>query len=229
MKAPLMALLLGACTVAPAWAERQYNEVNFGVTVQQAIANDEMQATLTKSAEHATTKALANTLNTNVNKALALAKKYPNVKVTTGRQHSHPRYDNKGKMVGFSGSVSINVQSQDFEQVGEFIAEVQQFMVLDGVDFGVSQEVQQATAKALKLELIKKFNDEANLTAQAFGAKSYKLIKVNFNEDARHYAQPMMMRAMSASVAEAKVAVQEFAGGDSQLEYGATGSIELVY
>lgn len=229
MKKLLIATALSACAVLSVNAQdRQYNEVHFSVNVQKQVANDELHASLSKTFEHTQAKTLANTLNSTANKVLALAKKYPNVKVATGHQHSYPRYDNKGKMNGFVGSVALKVQSQDFEQASEFIAEAQSLMTLGDLTFQVSDKTQQAMQNSLKLELIQKFNEEAKTTAQAFGAKNYKLIKVNLNgnEQNQYYHAPM---AMAVSQSSSKATPQEFVGGDSYLQYNATGSIELVY
>lgn len=229
MKKFLLPSLLAFGLASPVMAEQNYNQVSFEVSVEQMVANDELRATLTKSAESATAKGLANTLNTATNKALSLAKKYPNIKVGTGYGHTYPRYDNKGKIKGFAGSASINVESQDFEQASDFIAEVQTFMTLNNLDFGVSDETQKQVENTLKQELIKKFNDEAKLTSQAFGAKSYKLVQVDLNGGGRYTVSPMMGMAVAEAAADAKAVAQEFQGGDSRISHHARGSIELVY
>lgn len=228
MKKSVCAIIAAFCASSPVLAQQPtYNEVSFDVSIQKTVANDELQATLTKSAEHSTAKALANSLNTASNKALELAKKYPNIKVSTGYHHSYPRYDNKGRIKGFTGSASVNVQSQDFEQASEFIAEAQSFMTLDGLNFGVSDKTKKAMEKDLKRELIQNFNNEAKSTAQAFGAKNYKLVKVNLSGGGNYYIPPVA-RTMDAQ-AKAVAAAPELSGGDSQITYSASGSIELVY
>lgn len=232
MKKFLLSALMGAVAIgvaSPAMAEQRYNQVSFEVSVEQMVANDELRATLTKSAESATAKGLANTLNTATNKALSLAKKYPSIKVSTGYGHTYPRYDNKGKIKGFAGSASINVESQDFEQASDFIAEVQTFMTLNNLDFGVSAQTQKQVESTLKQELIKKFNDEAKLTSQAFGATSYKLVQVDLNGGGRYTVSPMMGMAVAEATTDAKAVAQDFQGGDSRISHHARGSIELVY
>lgn len=224
-----MVSALMAGLVMPAQAERDYNQVSFEVSVEQMVANDELRASLTKTAESTTAKGLANSLNTATNKALNLAKKYPNIKVSTGHTHTYPRYDNKGKMNGFSGSASINVESKDFEQAGEFIAEVQTFMNLNGLDFVVSDEKQKQVEQALRRELIKKFNDEAKLTSQAFGATSHKLIQVELNGGGRYGITVSPMMAVTQSARKESAVAQDFQGGDSRISHTARGSIELVY
>lgn len=222
----LAVLGLGA-TALNAHAQN-YNQIGFEVEVVRNVANDELTATLTKSADHANAKTLANTLNSTANKALTLAQKYPNVQITTGRHHTYPRYDNKGKMNGFTGSASVNIKSQNFEEASELIAELQGFMSLENLDFGVSQSTQKAMEIELQKETIKKFSDEARTISHAFGANSYHIVKVDLsNHSGGVSISPMMGYAMDAA-AESKVAAQIYEGGESRISYGARGVIELV-
>lgn len=222
---PLMASL---GLVAPITHAQNYNQVSFEVEVSQTVSNDELTATLTKSAEHADSKILANTLNTTTNKALALAQKYPNVKATTSRHHTYPRYDNKGKINGFTGSSSIKITSQNFGEASELIAKLQEFMQLENLNFGVSESTQKALENELKLQTISKFSNEAQTITRAFGASDYKIVTVDLSNHRGHITvSPMMGRAMDSS-AELKVAPQHYESGESQITYGARGVIELL-
>lgn len=230
MKKFALPLLLGLGITTLTTHAQEYNQIGFEVEVAKTIANDELTATLTKSASNANAKALATTLNTTTNKALELAKKYPNVKITTGRHHTYPRYDNKGKMNGFTGSSSVNIKSQNFEEAGEFIAELQAFMTLENLDFGVSESTQRAVENELKTQTIDKFGEEARTISRAFGASNYKIVRVDLNNSSSHISvSPMMGFASYDAAAKAESATpQQYEGGESRLTYGARGVIELV-
>ena len=54
-----------------------YDQLTFETQVKEDIANDEVRASLYKKAQASDAKALATTLNTSINRALAIAKRYP--------------------------------------------------------------------------------------------------------------------------------------------------------
>lgn len=228
MKA-LLPLLLSTVLITPAFAQTlAYNQVSFATETAKTINNDELVATLTKNAQAPTAKEIGNTLNKTINQAITLSKKYPNVQVSTGHQHTYPRYNNSGKIIGQTGSVSLNIKSQDFEQASDFIAELQAFMTVDNVSFQVSETTHNAHKKAMMSQAIQQFQDEARQISQTFGAKNYKIVKVELNH-ARIEPNRYEVEAMAVSAnASAKVASQNFEAGDSRISYHVAGVIELV-
>ncbi len=229
IKLPLLLSLGMAGASMQVHAAENYNQVSFGVEVVKNVANDELTATLTKSTDHANAKTLANTLNTTTNKALSIAQKYPNVKVTTGRHHTYPRYDNKGKINGFTGSSSVNVQSQNFEEASELIAELQQFMTLENLNFSVSESTQKSVENELKTQTIQKFSTEAKEISHAFGVSDYKLVRVDLNNTyGGIQVRPMMMKDYAVAEAASSPIPQAYEGGESRLTYSAQGVIELI-
>lgn len=220
---PLLATLLSVLSV-PALAD---NQISFNTQIEKTLANDELQATLSKTAQATDVKTLANTLNTAMNYATTMAKKYPNVKVATGRQHTYPRYNSAGKIIGHTGEASINITSQDFAQASELIAELQESMSIDSLEFGVSDATKKAHKKAIMSEAIAEFKDEASFISKQFGASDYKLVKVELNHASitSHYERPV---AMMAEASSRKVAEQSFEAGDSRISYQIAGVIELV-
>lgn len=228
MRASTIPLLLSLALAGTHAHAQSYNQISFNVETAKTIANDELTATLTKSADNANAKTLANTLNTTANKALAIAQKYPNVKVTTGRHHTYPRYDNKGKINGFTGSSSINIQSQNFEEASELIAELQGFMTLGSLDFGVSEATQKAVENELKAQTIQKFTDEAKTISTAFGASDYRVIKVDLNNAGGRFSVSPVMGYAVAEAKDSSATIQSYEGGESRLNYEAQGVIELV-
>lgn len=219
---PLLAL-----SAMPALANQNYNQISFATQIEKTLPNDELQATLSKTAQAGDIKTLANTLNTTLNQATTLAKKYPNVKVATGRQHTYPRYNSAGKIIGHTGQATIDITSQDFEEASEFIAKLQEYMTIDHINFGVSDATKKKHKKDIMSEAIANFQEEAKFISSQFGATNYHLVKAELNhaDVFSNYAKPMMVMEQSAS---AKVAPQEFEAGESRISYQITGVIELV-
>ncbi len=223
-KTLLMSTLLAVSSTALA---EDYNRISFNSEVKSEIANDEIRASLSKTAQANTAAAIAKELNSTINSALQIAKRYPEVTVTTGRQNTYPRYDNKSKIIGFTGSVSLDIKSQDFEKASQLIADLQSTMVMENISFGVSEKLRDSEEKRLQLEAIKRFGDEATSISQAFGASSYKIVNVNLGGSNNYYARPMMA-SMKAMDAAAGIEAQNFEAGNTTLTYTANGTIELV-
>lgn len=225
MKKIAIATLLSMMSLS-AFAEQHYNQISFSTQIEKTLPNDELRATLSKTAQANDVKTLANTLNTAINYATTLAKKYPDVKVATGRQHTYPRYNSAGKIIGHTGEVSINITSQNFDQASELIAELQESMTIDGLEFSVSDTTKQKHKKAIMSEAIANFRQEASFVSREFGANDYRLIKVELNhaDIMSSDTRPMAMMA----VAEQKVARQAFEAGDSRISYQVSGVIELT-
>lgn len=228
MKNLTKSLLMGVSLLASMAAiAEEYNRVSFNSEVKSEITNDEIRASLTKTAQASAARDIANELNRSVNAALQIAKRYPEVTVTTGRQNTYPRYDNKNKLIGFTGSVTLDLKSQNFEKASQLIADLQETMVMDNLSFGVSQKLRDSEEKRLQLEAIQRFSDEAKTISHAFGASDYKIVNVNLGGSNSYYPRPMMAMSSMKTLSDG-VEAQNFEAGNTTLTYNANGTIELI-
>lgn len=225
MKRTLALMTTAAITLSPTAFANEYNRISFNSEVKSQIANDEIRASLSKTAQAATAAAIAKELNSSINAMLAISKRYPEVVVSTGQQTTYPRYNNAGKIIGFTGSVSLNLKSGDFAKTSQLIADLQSVMVVDDISFGVSDTLKEQEEKRLQLEAIKRFGKEAEDISRAFGSTGYKIVNVSLNGDGYNRPAMPMMAAMKA--AESSVP-QNFEAGNTTLSYTANGTIELV-
>lgn len=210
--------------------DEKFNLVSFEVASQTSVENNEATATMSKSVSAKNAKELANKINPIINQALAIAKKYPAVKVSTGSQYAHPEYS-KGKIVGVSGSASLNLKSQDTEQMSNLMSELQIILLLESLSFDVSDALRETTQAKLRDEATQKFRNEAASLAKSWGAKSYRLVNAQMNGSssggyAKRYGSPMMAEmVMQAAPASA----QELQVGTSEIRYHINGTIQLLY
>ncbi len=225
------ALLLGSTTIAamPAFAVNDYNRISFNSEVKSEVQNDELTATMSKTAQAATPAAIANELNKSLNAAMTIARRYPEITVTTGQQSTYPRYDAKdsSKIVGFTGSVAINIKSSDFAKASQLIADLQSTLVMENISFGVSEKARVAEEKRLQQAAIKKFQDEALSISQAFGASSYKIVNVSLGGGSQYYARPVAMMTRGAEMDAMAVAAPSLEAGNSTISYSANGTIKI--
>jgi len=195
-----------------------YNQISFNVEANQEVENDQVTATLYKQAQASTPKKLATELNTAMNQALSIAKRYPTVTTTTGQQNTYPKYDDNGKIVGWTGTVSVDLKSKDFAKTSELVANLQQNLVVQNLQFGVSEDL----IKKASL----KFRDQAKSLAETWDMSGYQIINVSINSSGGYQPRPMMM--MRDAAAKSTVPVQEFEGGNTRLGVTASGTIELI-
>lgn len=227
MKTKISLLFASALACLPAFAESNYNQISFSTEVRQTVTNDEIRIRLSKTTQATTPKAVATVLTTAINEAVARAKKYPDVKLNTGHQHTYPRYNND-KIVGHTGYASVELVSRNLTQASELMAELQNTLTVDSIDFGVSDAKERESKHAMMTQAINKFQTEAVTISRAFGANDYKIVNVKLGSSHHEYVAspaPMMMRASKASDS---VPTQDFEAGESTLTYTASGTIELV-
>lgn len=208
--------------------DHRYNQVRFTTEVSQEVANDELKVVLEKSTQSTDIQTIAKTLTTTLNQAQDIAKKYPDVKVKTNNQRTYPRYNNNGKIIGYTGSVSIELTSTNFTQASELIAKLQNIMAIERLSFNVSEKSEEVAKKALMERAIKTFQSDATNISNSFGARGYKIVSVQLDTPNIHggYGVPVMMMAKDASAEMA--APPSYEAGDSRISYTATGTIELI-
>ena len=63
-----------------------YGLLNFAASASKKVSNDQINATLSKTVQNKSSSEVANQIATTLNQAVAIAKKYPQVQVSTGNQ-----------------------------------------------------------------------------------------------------------------------------------------------
>lgn len=231
MKKLIALPLIGALLASPlAFADdSKQNLIGFEVSSQATVENDEASAVMTKTMSAKNAKELASKLNPLINQSLAIAKKYPTVKVSTGGQYAHPEYS-KGKIVGVSGSASLNLKSQDTEALSNLMAELQNSLLLESLSFDVSDTLRESTNNRLRDEATQKFKTEANSLVKAWGAKSYRLVNAQMNSHSNGgYAKRMFSSMVAEQTAASDASAQNLEAGSSEIRYTINGTIQLVF
>lgn len=220
----LLAAMMGTAHAEPTG----YDQLTFQAEVKEEIANDEVRASLYKKAQAADAKSLATTLNTSINKALAIAKRYPTVTVSTGQQSTYPRYDKNDKIIGWTGQANIDIKSTDFAATSQLIADLQQTLVMNNLNFGVSDVKKDALDQKLMAEASRAFQQQAKNLTRAWDAQGYRVVTVNLSSG-NNYPRPMYASMnMRSESADASVPSQNFESGNSTISVTANGTIELT-
>jgi len=220
----LMTAMMGSAHAEPTG----YDQLSFQTEVKEEVQNDEVRASMYKKAQASTSKALATTLNTSINNAMKIAKRYPSVTVSTGQQRTYPRYDKNDKIIGWTGQASIDLKSTDFAATSQLIADLQETLVMDNLNFGVSDSKKDALEQRLMTEASRAFQQQAKNLTRAWNARGYRVVTVNLNTG-NNYPRPMYgSMNMKAEAADASVPSQSFESGNSTISVTANGTIELT-
>ncbi|WP_367103332.1 SIMPL domain-containing protein [uncultured Psychrobacter sp.] len=220
--------LLAAMTTSVYAEPTGYNQISFQTEVKEEIANDEINASMYKKAQAADAKSLARTLNTSINNALRIAKRYPSVTISTGQQNTYPRYDKNDKIIGWTGQVNIDLKSTDFAATSQLIADLQETLVMNNLNFGVSEAKKDALERKLMTDASRAFQQQAKNLTRAWDASGYRVINVSLNTG-NNYPRPMYSMASARSeMADAPVPSQNFESGNSTISVTANGTIELA-
>lgn len=220
--------LLAAMTTGAHAEPTGYNQISFQTEVKEEVANDEITASMYKKAQATDAKSLAKTLNAAINNALQIAKRYPSVIISTGQQSTYPRYDKNDKIIGWTGQVNIDLKSTDFAATSQLIADLQQTLVMNNLNFGVSDTKREALEQKLMTDASRAFQQQAKNVTRAWDANGYRVINVSLNTG-NNYPRPMYSSMeMRAEATDASVPSQNFESGNSTISVTANGTIELA-
>lgn len=226
----LIASLLLTSTSLTALAETPtYQRVDFSTEVARETANDQINATLSIELSDKDAGRLAQQLTIATNDALKKAAAFPQVKTSSGNQHTWPIYGStltsSSKLEGWRGRAEIRIESRDFKAAGELIGKLQEKLQLNGIHFSVAADTRRKLEDSLTAEAISSFRARAESVQTAWGAKGYKLVQMSLGTAGGGAPQPVMMRA--AKMMDESAVTPEFAGGETRLTVNVSGSIEL--
>jgi len=220
----LSALLLIMTPFAFAEQEQHFNQINMQATASDNIANDQLIALLVVQETGNDPATLANIVNSKMAKIIAKAERFNNIKHQTINYNSRPIYKN-GAIKSWQVSQNIRLKSQDFEQLGKLVSQVNQLSTVQSMNFGVSDQQTEKTQDRLTELAIKKFRHKATLIAKQFGKSNYHLVHINIGNN---YVQPQrhMMRSSMAKESMADVA-PALSAGTNKISVNINGAIEL--
>lgn len=224
----LLGTTLSTMTMAADNDPLNYNIVNVQADATRQVSNDEMHAVLFIEKTNKQPAELSAQITQLMNQAIAISKKYPQVKVETGSQTTYPVYDNDNqKLKDWRGRAEIQIESKDFKAASQLINELQNSFQTQSINFTVSDEQRKKVENELMVEASKNFQQRAQILTQAWNKSSYNLVNININTS-NSYPQPIYTaRASMAKFEAADAGGQNMAAGESKITVNANGSIQF--
>jgi len=186
--------------------------LNISATERTTVREDLLIASLRFEKDGEDAKDVQNAINRLISKAVEMAQKVPEVKVSTEQYYVYqfnpdPRpYDGKGpkeqKMM-WRGGQGIQLRSTSSDVLLELTGKLQDMgLLMQGLSYSLSPELQEKTRDSMMEAAIEKLKLRAHRAATALGKKNIELVEVNVDsENGMPPMQPMMMKTMRAEMA----------------------------
>ena len=171
--------LLMACVLAAPAAVRadddppRYNQVRLQAQQSESVSNDTMHVTLNTYAEMQDSSKLAARINSDMDWALARAKLYADIKVSTGGYQTWP-VTRKEVTVAWRGQQDLMLESRDTEKLSQLTGQLQEKLKIKSMSFSVSDEKRTAVENRLIDTALNAFKVRARIVGDNLGTKDYR-------------------------------------------------------
>jgi len=226
------ALLLSAATLGspPAWTNEapRYDQISLQAQAQRDVVHDVMRVTLYREAQDSDPAALMVQTTRALNAATARARQVSGVTIQTGSRASYPVYGkDHRRIIAWRERAELHLESSDFAALAALTAELQGDLKMASQHFMISKTSRKTVEDSLIQEAIAAFRARAQLAAQAFGGKDYRLVSLNLDSVG---FRPVLMHQRMASAMLASgdgMESQQIEAGSSEVGVTASGVIEI--
>jgi len=221
--------ILAVVTPARADTAARYNQISLHAQAQRNVVHDLMRVTLYTESQDSDPARLAQTTTNILNAATVKARATAGVTVQTGSRASHPVYgkDNQ-RITAWRERAELQLESSDFAALAALTSELMDTMKIASRRFTISPASRKTHEDSLIEEAIAAFRARAQLAAQAFGGKDYRLVSVNLdNAGFRPLVTRQRMAAPVLASASSSATYQEIEAGASEVSVTASGVIEI--
>jgi predicted secreted protein len=145
------------------------------------------------------------------------------VDVQAGGFSAHPRYDNKGRLTGWSGSAEMMVEGRDMATVAQLTGRVST-MQIARVGYTLSREAREKVEADVAAQAISRYRVKAAEMSRQFGYGGYTIREVNVSSNEPPPYAPMAMRAKAMSAQEDALPVEPGKGSVTAM---VSGSVQM--
>ena len=225
---PQLALITLLFITTPSFADEQIpmGIVNLDASASIDVDNDELLTRLQVIEDGRDPAQLSDLVNQKTALVLDAVKHFSDIRAETTGYQTRPIYDN-GKITSWQVSQQLTLETANFAQMSQFIADINALATIQAMQFQVSDEKAEQVKQVLLKEAISKFKQKAHLISAEFDRKGYELVNVSI--DGNYLTpRPVMERAvMLSGDAMGKAAPAALAGGTNEISVTVRGSIQL--
>lgn len=204
----------------------QLGMVTLDTSASMDVENDELITRLQVFEQGKDPAKLTNMVNKKTALVLDAVKNFKAIKAETSNYSTQPIYDD-GKIASWRVSQQLTLETRQFDQMSQFIADINTLANIQSMQFMVSDDRAEKVKTELLKQAISKFKDKAKLISHEFDRSGYEIVSISIDGNAFN-PMPMMERAnmMSADM-QMKGAPAALAGGSNEVSVNVRGSIKL--
>ena len=203
--------------------------VTLSASAYQQVRQDWLRVVVRTTLEGAEPMALQKQLKKAVDEALVQLRPQTQprqLEVHSGAFGINPRYNDKGRVVGWQGQADLVIEGRDFARIGQVAAEVPR-MAVESAQFSLSREARQQLEAEVQSQAVQGFRQKAQQLAKDFGFNGYTLRQVTVGTvDRPSPVVPMLAMARMAS-ADAAPSPVPLEGGKDEVQITVSGSVQL--
>ena len=228
----LFALALFAIGVDKAVADQHtpvFDIVAFSVDTETDVANDLMSVTLVAQDKNADAAVLADTINRRMQWAIDELTAFPAIRTETLGYQTYPQYETGGsrRIIGWSGSQSLQLETENFEMAGKAIQVLQERLQVQGMQLSAQRSTRKTAEQELIDDALEAFRERAVRIQKAMDADSYRVLDISVNSNDRG-SVPVQARGMAMEASSARsVATPTIEAGTSAVQVRIDGRIQL--
>lgn len=205
-------------------------QLELGTTVGREVPNDQLNAVLYIQERQKDPAKLADRVNRTMADAVKTAQRYPKVEVSTGAIYTWPEYDKNGHIQGWSSKAEIRLTSSDLVESAQLVAQLQKTMLLQGVDFNVSEAARRQAEQQLLPEAIARMKQTAKQAALALGKTHVYVKELRIENSSGTARMPYAMLAAAPKATNndnTEVTPPSWEPGKSQIQMQVSGTLML--
>ena len=206
--------------------------LNLSATEMEEVENDLLVSTLRFEQEGKDPREIQNIVNSKMQQALDLIKKYSEIKAKTENYNIYKFYPDPTKQTNnnamWRASQGLSLKSKSSDDLLKLIGELQSIgLLINGLDYIVSPEKQEQTQDAMMEKALQKLTEKAKRAAKAIGKNKVEFINININTN-NYYPAPMYRNYAAADMASKEAFTQPVATpGQSQINLMVNAQVRL--
>ena len=211
--------------IVPTYADDEtlFNTVNLQAQAEREIPNDQMIVLLATEHEGSDTSGLAAKINTEMQWALDVIKRYSTVESQTKNYQTYPTY-RKQVVIGWRASQQIEIKGINIADLTELVGRLQEKLQVKHMSFVPTTETRVRIENELIEEAMQAFLARVEIVKKNMPDKNHRVINLNIN--AGGYRPPVVhaQRAMMQSMETASTPSVE--AGKSKITVTVSGSVQ---
>ena len=221
----IMVLFAAVPIVASAQNQDLQNRINFSVTAEREVANDQHIAVISAEARANDQSNAANQVNEAMTWAAEQARRIPGVWIQPGEYSTRSVTSGSARrIVAWTVRQNFRLESDNASVLSNALGQIQERVAVAELSQSLAPSTREAIEDELIVEVLARFNRRAELIATEMG-RDYKLISVSI--DSIRGIQAARIRPSATYGADA-TAAPPIETGIQNISVSASGTIELI-